>query len=273
MVRKILRAAAAVISAVMMVSACVSCGSGPISRVRRSGSLTVGYVSGNATMDAPFVMDKSGLTAEPAEKCARSMGVGAEFMRLGSDEAYQKLLDGTVDCLWNVTQPSKEYTASVMTIDTDLYYRQVIMVNADSEITRLADISSKVLAVVSGSDAQAALDEASVMKSSLKQIKIYSSMSEVMEALTSGTADCAAVDEPQALYAALDSEDKFRYIDTPISESKLVIAFRTEDSELCSKIAEKYVSMIQDGDIEDLCKKYTGLRRLNSSTQSVSSEI
>ena len=147
------------------------------------------------------------------------------------------------------------------------------MVKSDSKITRLADISSKVLAVVSGSDALAALDEASVMKSSLKEIKICSNMSEVLEYLTSGTADCAAVDEPQALYAALDSEEKFRYIDTPISESKLVIAFRSQDSELCSKIAEKYVSLVQDGELEVLCKKYTGLRRLNSSTQSVSSGV
>lgn len=273
MAKKFLRAAAAVISALLMILTCVSCDSNPISRVKRSGKLKVGYISNNSSMDAPFVMEQGGITAEPAEKCADSLGVDAEFMRLGSDDAYQRLLDGTVDCLWNAPQPSKEYTPSVITIDTDIYYRQVIMVKSDSKITRLADISGKVLAVVSGSDAQAALDEASVMKSSVKQIKIFSSMDEVMESLSSGKADCAAADEPQALYAALNYKDKFRYIDTPISESKLVIAFRSEDNELCGKISEKYVSMVQSGEIEELCKKYTGLRRLNPSTQTVSSEI
>lgn len=273
MVRKYLRIAAAVLSAALMVSVCASCGSGPINRVKRSGSLKVGYISGNDSMDAPFVMEQSGITAEPAEKCADSIRVDVEFVRLGQDEAYDKLLDGTVDCLWNVPQPSKDYVTSVKTIDTDIYYRQVIMVKSDSKITRLADISSKALAVVSGSDAQIALDEASVMKSSLKEIKICDSMDEIMEYLSSGKADCAAVDEPQALYAAMNSEDKFSYIDTPISESKLVIAFRSEDSELCSKIAEKYVKLVQDGELEELCKKYTGLRRFNSSTQAVSSEV
>ncbi|MDD6396124.1 MAG: transporter substrate-binding domain-containing protein [Firmicutes bacterium] len=273
MARKFLRAAAAVFSALLMISTCISCSSNPISRVKQSGRLRVGYVSDNVSMDAPFVMNQSGITAEPAEKCARSLGVNAEFMRLGSDEAYQKLLDGTVDCLWNAPQPSKEYSPSVVTIDTDIYYRQVIMVKSDSKINRLADISGKAVAVVSGSDAQAALDEAPVMKSSVSQIKILNSMDEVLECLSSGAADCAAVDEPQALYSALNCEDKFRYIDTPISESKLVIAFRSEDNELCGKISEKYVSMVQNSEIEELCRKYTGLRRLNSSTQSVSSQI
>ena len=57
----------------------------------------------------------------------------------------------------------------------------------------------------------------------------------------------------------------FKYIDTPISECSLVIVTRADDADLCSRIAEKYVGMSQQGIIKEICEKY-GLNVLLSST-------
>lgn len=272
--KKTNRIISAILAAIAVLSICTACNSDEaVKRVKRNGVLNVGYSSCNSSNDSPFVMDGRGITTEPAEQIADSMNVEAKFTRLSTDEAYDRLLDGTVDCLWNVASPEKQYVSSVRTIETGIYYRQVIMTTSDSSITRLADVSGKTLAVVSGSDAQTALHEASVMESSLSEIKIFSTMYEVLEALTSGEADCAAVDEPQAMYHTIETSDKFKFIDTPIAENSLVIATRAEDADLCGKISEKYIKIAQNGEIKSLCRQYTGGDMLSVSMQNISSEI
>lgn len=253
-------------AAVLLLTSCST--DRTIRRIQQNGALQVGYTSCAPSEDAPFVMqENTGITAEPALQAAKSLGVDAAFTRLRADEAYDRLLGGSVDCLWNVTAPEKDIVSFVRTIETGIDYRQLVMTTADSEISRLADVSGKVMAVVSGSDAQTELHHASVMESSLREIRIYDSMQEVLAALTEGEADCAAVDEPQALYGSAESESKFKFIETPIAESPLVIATRAEDGELCSKIAEQYVKMAQEGKIKDICAQYTGGNALNTSIE------
>lgn len=239
-----------------------------IRRIKQNGALNVGYVSCAPSEDAPFVMEGStGLTAEPAQQAAKAFDVDAAFTRVVAKEAYVRLLDGSVDCLWNVTAPEKDMVSSVRTIETGIYYRQLVITTADSKITRLADVSGKTMAVVSGSDAQTELHNAAVMESSLREIRHYGSMQEVLAALTAGEADCAAVDEPQALYWIAENADAFQFIDTPIAENQLVIATRAEDGELCSRIAESYVKLAQEGKIKEICAKYTGGSELSTSMQ------
>lgn len=268
---KMKKAAAVVLSCLTAVLTITSCSrNATISRIRQNGTLHVGYVSCAASEDVPFVMaENQGLTAEPAAQAAKALDVSAAFTRLTAEDAYATLLGGGVDCLWNVAPPEKSLTASVRTIETGIYYRQMVMTTADSKITRLADVKGKTMAVVSGSDAQTELHNAAVMEGSLKAVKICGSMQEVLTALAAGEASCAAVDEPQALYGieqyqAAQGEQAFRFIETPIAESQLVIAARAEDGELCSRIAERYVRMAQDGEIRALCRQYTG-SELNTS--------
>jgi ABC-type amino acid transport/signal transduction systems, periplasmic component/domain len=264
-VKQLKRTAAWFIAAAMTLSACVSCHSDSVvSRLKQNGGLRVGYCSCSAEDDAPFVIESSektsdGLTGEPAAKIADAMGTELLFTRVSSAEAYNRLMDGSVDCLWNCPPPAKELVASVRTIETGLYYRQVIMTTSDSKISRLADVKGKKLAVVSGSDAQTELHNASVMEGSLKQVVVCSGMQQLLRALASGKVECAAVDEPQALYAAANyGEDgvSFKCIDTPIAECRLVIVTRADDADLCSLIAEKYVGISQQGKIRALCETY-----------------
>ena len=37
----------------------------------------------------------------PAENVAKSIGINAVFSRVTSAESYDKLMSGSVDCLWN----------------------------------------------------------------------------------------------------------------------------------------------------------------------------
>lgn len=264
--------------AAALLITCASCGTDPvIRRIRQNGGLKVGYCSCAPSEDAPFVIagdsGSSGITAEPAAEIAQGMDTGISFVRLSSEKAYAALLNGSVDCLWNVPSPAKENVSSVRTVETGIYYRQVVMTAAESDITRLADVRGKTMAVVSGSDAQTELHNASVMESSLKEIKIYDTMTQVMDALISGEVHCAVVDEPQALYAAAQNNGAFRWIDTPLAEHSLVIATRAEDADLCALIAEKYVKLSQSGKIEALCRQYAPSGSLGTSMQAPSSEI
>lgn len=255
--------------------ALTSCGyDSAVSRIRQNGIINVGYISCTTSQDAPFVIDQNtGLTAEPALKAAKALDVDLKLTRVTSNAAYDNLLGGSVDCLWNVVSPQKDIVPSVRTIETGIYYRQVVMTTDDSDISRLADVSGRTMAVVSGSDAETELHNAAVMESSLRGIKKCAGMGEVLEALTTGEADCAAVDEPQALYWTTESDSKFKFIDTPIAENQLVIATRLSDGELCSRIAETYVKMVQDGKIKDLYAKYTGSEKLGKSMQDNSQTV
>lgn len=263
--RRILRSAALTLAAAVFLLSCVSCTSDSVaSRIKENGGLRVGYCSCSADDDAPFVIKDSqnkfgGLTGEPASKVAGSMATELLFSRFSSADAYDKLMNGSVDCLWNCPPPAKELVSSVRTIETGLYYRQVIMTTADSKISRLADIKGQKLAVVSGSDAQIELHNASVMESSLKQIVVCSDMAQLLRELASGKVQCAAVDEPQALYAAANYKENdvsFKCVETPIAECRLVIVTRADDADLCSIIAETYVDLSRKGLIKELCEGY-----------------
>lgn len=257
--------------AVLTVTSCDS--DATIRAIRQNGALNVGYVSCAPTEDAPFLLaDNAGLTAAPAAKTAKSLDTAVRFTRLTAESAYLSLLAGSVDCLWNVAPPSKETVSSVRTIETGVTYRQLILTTKESGITRLADVSGKILAVVSGSDAQTELHNAAVMESSLKQIKSCAAMQDIITALDTGEADCAAVDEPQAMYAIeqfreAGHEREFRFIETPIAENQLVIVCRAADGELCSRIAECYVKMAQDGDIKALSERWIGTDEQEDSRQ------
>ena len=265
------RIAAVFISVSLIVACCVSCDpDSSLTKIKETGSLRIGYCSCAESEDAPFIIDENseGMTGEPASKIASSLGVEASFIRLDSSGAYDRLMKNDVDCLWNCSPPPKELVSSVRTIETGLYYRQVIMVPENSKIERLADVKGKKLAVVSGSDAQSELHNASVMESSLKKIVICTSMRQVLQELESGKVQCAAVDEPIALYAAANYKEgsvKFRILETPIAETNLVIVTRAGEADLCAQIAEKYVLMSQKGKIEALCEKY-GLSSILSSS-------
>lgn len=277
------RTAALIIAVTMTASVFASCHSdSTISRLNDNGGLRVGYCSCSESDDAPFVIqDKKGkaaegITGEPASSVADAVGVNVVFTRVNSAEAYDKLIHGSVDCLWNCPPPSKELVSSVRTIETGLFYRQVIMTTSDSKITRLADVKGKKLAVVSGSDAQAELHNASVMERSIKKIIVCSNMQQVLQKLASGDVQCAAVDEPQALYAAANFKEKkvsFKYVKTPIAESSLVIVTRADDADLCSLIAEKYVALSQKNVIKELCQKYDLNVMLSSSIKDNPAEV
>ena len=257
------RTVALIVAAFLTVSACAACSSdSTISRINDNGGLRVGYCSCSESDDAPFVMEgKEGMTREPAVRIANAIGTEAVFTRVRSSEAYERLMQGSVDCLWNCSPPPKEIVSSVRTIETGLFYRQVIMTTSDSKINRLADVKGKKLAVVSGSDAQAELHNAAVMEKSLKKIIICSNIQQLLQKLSSGEVQCAAVDEPQAIYAAAsyqykDKKMEYKFVDTPIAECSLVIVTRSDEADLCSLLAEKYVELSQKNVIKELCQKY-----------------
>ena len=256
------RTVALIVAAFLTVSACAACSSdSTISRITDNGGLRVGYCSCSESDDAPFVMEgKEGMTREPAVRIANAIGTEAVFTRVRSSEAYERLMQGSVDCLWNCSPPPKEIVSSVRTIETGLFYRQVIMTTSDSKINRLSDVKGKKLAVVSGSDAQAELHNAAVMEKSLKKIIICSNMQQLLQKLSSGEVQCAAVDEPQAIYAAAryhykDKKVEYKFVDTPIAECSLVIVTRSDEADLCSLLAEKYVELSQKNVIKELCQK------------------
>lgn len=239
----------------------VGCGESDssIKRVKHSGSFKVGYVSSGLTQDdMPYVSDDGGIVGDLAQKAAKSMRVDAQMVPVSSDEAYDKLLDGSVDCLWNVSAPAKKYVSSVRTISTDIYCRQVLITVSGSDIEDLADVKGKTMAVVSGSDALSAMNDASVMKKSLKSFLVLDSLHNVIDALRLGEADCAVVGYPQAMYINTQYPNLFNITDSMISESMLVIAFRAEDNKLCEKIAKQYVNMMKKGEINALWRKYAG---------------
>ena len=257
------RTVALIVAAFLTVSACAACSSdSTISRINDNGGLRVGYCSCSESDDAPFVMEgKEGMTGEPAVRIANAIGTEAVFTRVRSSEAYERLMQGSVDCLWNCSPPPKEIVSSVRAIETGLFYRQVIMTTSDSKINRLADVKGKKLAVVSGSDAQAELHNAAVMEKSLKKIIICSNIQQLLQKLSSGEVQCAAVDEPQAIYAAAsyqykDKKMEYKFVDTPIAECSLVIVTRSDEADLCSLLAEKYVELSQKNVIKELCQKY-----------------
>lgn len=133
------------------------------------------------------------------EVCSR-IGVELKTVPINWDRNIDELNDGNIDCIWNGLTINEKRQEKTNLTEPYLKNRQVVVTLKDAGISKLSDLKGKRAVLQEGSTAVEALDAATEVKSSLKEITEIDNNVLAMYELRQKTSDVVVMDETVARY-------------------------------------------------------------------------
>jgi|GEM_PF-1627469 len=229
-----------------------------LQKILAEDRMVFGIQPANSPLSFQSGGEPNGLSVDLAREIAKRLNVEAEFVYVSASDVQTALDEGIIDVYVNLPSPGQKETATMLTVETGMNYRHIMVVPADSKVSRLYDLKGDCLSVISGSDSAGALDEAVVFKGDLGSILWCTNPWEQMSAIDSGKAEAMLIHEPMYLYMAKDFGDDYKALDEVLSSTKLVFAMRTQDSQLASRIKTLMSDMSSDGTYERIRSEWIG---------------
>lgn len=201
----------------------------------------------------------SGFDIDIINEVAKRLNISVNFVPTSEGDAGKALENKTIDCYWSYHEPSRKVMAQIMFIDAFFRHKQVIMTNSSEGIREIIDIKDKRLGYIAGSEAEAALNDANVFRSSLRETKSYQSFSEMLSALTASQIDAVIADDLYINNYLLRLPDNmYSVIRTPLSTADYRVGFRQKDEALKNRIERIIEDMKDDGAISEISLKWFG---------------
>ena len=190
--------------------------------------------------------DFTGIDVDLAREACRRLGYWPEFHQVVWENKDQELAAGNIDCLWgSFTMTGREDL--YQWAGPYLYSRQMVLVQADSDITTLADLAGKRVAERPEPEHVPKVGE----------VYCFSSMEEVYSAIRKGFVDAIAGHEGAMRTFMEDSPGSWRILDQSLLVSGLGVAFPKGTNEILSaQLTAVLQEMQKDGTTKAIVEKY-----------------
>ncbi len=168
-----------------------------------------------------------------------------------------ELDSGAIDCIWSgftINGREDDYEWSDPYVDNS----QVIVVAADSGITKLSDLAGKVVGVQQASAALDVLQDEEQQKAladTFDTLQQFSDYNVAFTELKQGSLDALAIDIGVAQYNIGDG-DEYVILDEHLNAEQYGIGFKKGNTELRDKVNADLHKLAQDGTIAEIAKKY-----------------
>ena len=163
---------------------------------------------------------------------------------------------GRVDCLWgsfSMNDREDEYAWA----GPYMHSRQVVAVNATSNIYSLCDLNDKCIAVQNGSKPEMLFLTDAVPGVSVKKVYSFSTMPSVFAALKKGYVDACAGHETACRDHMKNITGDYRILDEILLKADLGVAFNKETGrEQAAELTAVLEEMKKDGTIRSILEKY-----------------
>jgi polar amino acid transport system substrate-binding protein len=202
-----------------------------------------------------------GFDIDLAKEVCKRNGWTIKLQPIDWDSKDMELNSGTIDCIWNgftINGREDDYTWSDPYVDNT----QVVVVKKDSGITKLSDLSGKIVAVQTDSSALSALqdtDNKDMVKltESFKKLDIEQDYLTAFSNLDAGSVDAVAIDIGVAQHEiAQKGADKYVILDETISSEKYGVGFKKGNTALRDKVQKTLDAMMKDGTFLKIAKKW-----------------
>lgn len=202
-----------------------------------------------------------GMDIDLAREACRRLGIEAEFKPIdwGSKEA--ELKSKRIDAIWNCFTLNDERAKTYGMSKPYIKNAQVVVVPADSDIQKIADLKGKALAVQDDSTGAQIIEDAQHkdLKASLKDYRKYPDFAAVYMELDNKRVDAAIVDAVLARgYYAKLKPGQYRILDETMSDEVVSVAFRKDDKEFMERINKALDEMKKDGTCKKISEKWMG---------------
>ncbi len=177
------------------------------------------------------------------------------------DTKDSELSAGNINCIWNgftMNGREKDYTWTTPYIDNS----QVVIVNADSDIQKLSDLSGKAVVVQNDSSALAAFTGDDATKENKKLAASFKELLQVADYnsaflnLESGMVDAICMDIGVAAYKVSSSDGKFVMLDEHVSSEEYGIGFKKGNTKLRDDVQVTLLEMLADGTYKRIADKW-----------------
>lgn len=196
-----------------------------------------------------------------AEEVCKRMGWTLVKQPIEWNSKDMELKTGAIDCIWNgftVNGREADYTWSTPYVDNS----QVAVVKTGSDITKLSQMSGKIVAVQSDSSALAAFtgddatEENKALAASFKELQQVGDYNSAFLNLQSGAVDVICMDIGVANYELEARGGGFTILEERISSEKYGIGFLKGNTELRDEIQETLIAMLEDGTFERIADEW-----------------
>lgn len=198
----------------------------------------------------------AGIDVEIAAEACKRMEMKPEFKQITWQNKDTFLDNEVIDCLWgsfSMNDRENNYTWA----GPYMHSRQVVVVNASSNIHSIDDLDGKRIAVQNGSKPEQLFLTESVSGASASRVYSFPNMSNVFAALKKGYVDAAAGHETACRDYMKNISGDFRIIDGVLLASNLGVAFKKgTNSETVEKLNSVLREMRSDGTIRSILEKY-----------------
>lgn len=169
----------------------------------------------------------TGIDVELAEEAFLRMGYRAEFTIIDWEAKTQLLENGDIDCVWgsftiNGREDDYRWAGPYMTS------RQVVAVMPGSDITSIADLAGRTLAVQTTTKPEELFLTDTTLPA-LRDLYSFEDRELIYTALGKGYVDAIAAHEVSILQYMQDYSTEFRILDEPLQVVGLGVAFAKND--------------------------------------------
>lgn len=193
----------------------------------------------------------TGFEAEFAKLFAKKLGVDVEFVEIDWTQKYNLLEEYDIDCVWNGLTILPNYQTTVTVSDGYCWSNQILVMKADVVDNYENGYDVRKLKFVAADDTSG---DACLEREGYKNITMVKDQKAALDAVKSGKADCAIVDEIYAKEYVGKGEYNTLATGFYYSEEAVAVAFR-KDSDLVDEFND-FLSDIKDDELSDLANKY-----------------
>ncbi|OKP92332.1 amino acid ABC transporter substrate-binding protein [Paenibacillus sp. P32E] len=240
-----------VVMAITVIAGCSSSGS-------KDGKLVIGIDDKFAPMG--FRDDNNeivGFDIDYAKAAAEKMGKEVTFQPIDWSAKESELNSGRIDMIWNGYTITDERKEKVLFTKPYLENSQVVVVLADSTLSKLDDLAGKEVGLQSLSSAADAL-EASPIKAKLSSVSEFTDNVLALTDLKSGRLDGVVIDEVVARYYMSKEPDTYKLLDESLAPEQYGIGIKKGNEALLTELQKALDELNSDGTAAKISTKWFG---------------
>ena len=216
------------------------------------------YVHNEMNWVNPYNKDVWQYNIDLAKEVSKRLGVEFKAQPIDWDAKEMELSTGNIDCIWNGFTMTPEREEALSFTKPYLNNDQVLIVKADSGLTKLADMAGKKVGLQNGSSAQAAVDSNTEFAASLKDQVFYKENLTALNDLIIGGVDGVVMDSVVAAYDIAQSKKPLVIVNEVLSKEAYGVGFRKGDVKLRDEVQKILEEMANDGTVAAISTKWFG---------------
>jgi polar amino acid transport system substrate-binding protein len=198
-----------------------------------------------------------GFDIDYAKAAAEKMGKEFTFQPIDWSAKESELNSGRIDMIWNGYTITDERKEKVLFTKPYLENSQVVVVLADSPLSKLNDLAGKEVGLQSLSSAADALD-ANPVKAEISKISEFPDNVLALTDLKTKRLDGVAIDEVVARYYMSKEPNTFKLLDESLAPEQYGIGIKKGNEALLEELQKALDEMNSDGTAAEISTKWFG---------------